>query len=100
MGRKHRAFGQRRWILYLVAGFALFFWFQRSGVPTLVELRDTWRQERLREQKIQAIRGENARIEHSIQELRPDGREVERLARQELNLAKEGQTVIKIPEKQ
>jgi cell division protein FtsB len=60
---------------------------------------DAWRQESLREQKIQAIREENGHIEDSIHELGPDGREVEKLARQELGLAKPGQTVIKIPDK-
>jgi cell division protein FtsB len=77
----------------------LFLWFQRSGIPTVMELRDAWRQETLREHKIQAIREENDQIEDSIQELGPDGREVEKLARQELGLAKPGQTVIKIPDK-
>ena len=100
MGSKHGAFAGRRWVFYLAAGCGLIFWLQQSGIPTVVDLRNAWGQERLREQKIQAIREENARLEHSIKELGPDGREVERLARQELNLANEGQTVIKIPEKQ
>jgi cell division protein FtsB len=99
MGRQRKAPASRRWILYLLAGCGLFLWFQRSGIPTVVELRDAWRQERLREQKIEAIRGDNERIEESIKELGPDGREVEKLARQELGLAKPGQTVIKIPDK-
>jgi cell division protein FtsB len=100
MGRQRKAPASRRWILYLLAGCGLFLWFQRSGIPTVVELRDAWRQESLREQKIQAIREENERIEESIKELGPDGREVEKLARQELGLAKPGQTVIKIPDKE
>jgi cell division protein FtsB len=100
MGRRSKAAANRRWILYLVVGCGLFLWFQRSGIPTVVELRNAWRQERLREQKIQAIREENDRIEGSIKELGPDGREVEKLARQELGLAKPGQTVIKIPDKE
>ena len=99
MGRQPKAAVGRRWILYLLAGCGLFLWFQRSGIPTVMELRDAWRQETLREHKIQAIREENDQIEDSIQELGPDGREVEKLARQELGLAKPGQTVIKIPDK-
>ena len=99
MGRQPKAATGRRWILYLLAGCGLFLWFQRSGIPTVVELRDAWRQEHAREQRIQAIREENDRIEDSIKELGPDGREVEKLARQELGLAKPGQTVIKIPDK-
>jgi cell division protein FtsB len=99
MGRQPKAAAGRRWILYLLAGCGLFLWFQRSGIPTVMELRDAWRQETLREHKIQAIREENDQIEDSIQELGPDGREVEKLARQELGLAKPGQTVIKIPDK-
>lgn len=100
MGRKPKAPAGRRWILYLLAACGLFLWFQRSGIPTVVELRSAWRQERLREQRIQAIREENDHIEGNIKELGPDGREVEKLARQELGLAKPGQTVIKIPDKE
>jgi cell division protein FtsB len=99
MGAPPKKSAARRWILCLLAGCALLLWLQRSGIPTAMELRSAWRQERLREQKIQAIRGENDRIEVSIKELGPDGREVEKLARQELGLAKPGQTVIKIPDK-
>jgi cell division protein FtsB len=100
MGRKIEALSGRGWILYLLAGCGLFLWFQRSGIPTVVELRDAWSQERAREQRIQAIREENDHIEESIKELAPEGREVEKLARQELGLARPGQTVIKIPDKQ
>jgi cell division protein FtsB len=99
MGRSSKPPAGRRWILYLLAGCGLFLWFQRSGIPTVVELRNAWRQENLREEKIQAIRDENEHIEESIKELGPEGREVEKLARQELGLAKPGQTVIKIPNK-
>ena len=100
MGRKIQALSGRGWILYLLVGCGLFLWFQRSGIPTVVELRNAWRQERVREQKIQSIREENDRIEESIKDLAPEGREVEKLARQELGLAKPGQTVIKLPDKQ
>jgi cell division protein FtsB len=100
MGRKIEALSGRGWILYLLAGCGLFLWFQRSGIPTVVELRSAWSQERLSEQKVQAIQQENDRIEKSIRELAPEGRGVEELARQELGLAKPGQTVIKIPDKQ
>lgn len=100
MGRKIEAFSGRGWILYLLLGCGLFLWFQRSGIPTVVELKNAWNQERVREQKIQALQEENDRIEQSIKELAPEGREVEKLARQELGLAKPGQTVIKIPDKQ
>jgi cell division protein FtsB len=89
----------RRWVLYVLGGCAVLLWFHRSGIPTVLDLRDTWRQEKLREEKIQAIRQENSAIEKDIEELGPDGLEVERLARQELGLAKPGQTVIKIPDK-
>jgi cell division protein FtsB len=99
MGRRSKTAAGRRWILYLLAGCGLFLWFQRSGIPTVVELRNAWRQEQAREQRIQAVRDENEHIEESIEELGPDGREVEKLARQELGLAKPGQTVIKIPDK-
>ena len=100
MGPKLRTPPGRRWILYAVGGLVVGLWFQQSGLETVVELRNAWRQERSREQKIQAIRDENDHIEASIRELGPNGAGVEKLARQELGLAKPGQTVIKIPDKQ
>lgn len=100
MGLERKHVSPRRWIVYLLAACGLFLWAQSSGIPTFVELKDAWVQERSREQKIQAIRDENNRIEESIKELSPNGREIEKLARQDLGLAKPDQTVIKIPDKQ
>jgi len=63
------------------------------------ELGESWEQERALEEKIETLRQENAAIESLIEDLGPDGREVERIAREELRWATEGETVIDVPEK-
>ncbi len=63
------------------------------------ELGDSWEQERALEEKIENLLRENAAIEGLIEDLGPDGREVERIAREELRLATGDQAVIDIPEK-
>jgi cell division protein FtsB len=63
------------------------------------ELSRSWDQENALEEKIETLRRENTAIEGLIEDLGPDGREVERIAREELRWASGGQTVIDIPEK-
>ncbi len=63
------------------------------------EVSQSWEQERTLEEKIEALRQENAAIEGLIEDLGPGGREVERIAREELRWATGGETVIDVPEK-
>jgi len=49
-------------------------------------------------QEIEALRAENLRLYSQIQELRTDPRSVERIAREELGLARPGETVFLIRE--
>ena len=46
-----------------------------------MEVSQSWEQERALEEKIEALRQENAAIEGLIEDLGPDGREVERIPR-------------------
>ena len=64
-----------------------------------VEVSQSWEQERALEAKIEALRQENAAIEGLIEELGPGGREVERIAREELRWATGRETLIDVPEK-
>ncbi len=90
----------RHWLLFGALCCAVLIWLVRSGLPTLVELRQVWIQERTREQKIEALQEENARLEKYIRQLKSDGTEVEKIARQELGWARPGEIVVKIPEKE
>ena len=63
------------------------------------ELSHSWEQERALEAKIEGLRQENAAIEGLIEDLGPGGRDVERIAREELRWATDRETLIDVPEK-
>lgn len=78
---------------------ALLFAGQGLVYPTMTALWDTWHRESRLEREIRTLEKENARLEETINELGPQGSEIERLSREELNWAKPGEFVIKVPEK-
>lgn len=90
----------RRWVLYgLLLGAAIgFFWL--SGYDALVALTDSWEKENQMKQAIRRLELENQQLDAAIKELAPDGKAVERIARQDLGWAKPGEIVVKIPEKE
>ncbi len=69
--------------------------FGNRGMLQLLE-----QQERARrlESEIDSLRGENARLAGEINALRTEPRAIERLAREQLGLARPGETVFLIPE--
>lgn len=81
----------------LLLGFLA--WVQQSGFQTLLELRAAWRAEAELERQVGALKADNARLESEIGELEENGRRVEEIARGKLGLAREGEIVIRIPEK-
>ncbi len=83
--------------LLLLGGIG-FFWL--TGYDALVELTDSWEKENQLEQEILRLELENERVDAAIKELAPDGKAVERIARQDLGWAKPGEIVVKIPEKE
>ena len=88
-----------RRLLYAAILVAVVAFFRIAGYDGLIDLRQSWQQERELESEVQQLRDENGRIEDGIEELSPDGPAIERIARQELGWAKHGEIVIKIPEK-
>ena len=75
-------------------------WFQTSGLRTVIELRASWGREEAISSEIGLLRERNGELEKEIGELESDGVAVERIARQKLGWAEDGEVVIKIPEKQ
>ncbi len=74
-------------------------WLQQSGVPTLFELRDAWRREAALARDIEEIEAENQRLASEIDELIDNGDALERIAREKLHLAREGEIVVLVPNK-
>ncbi|HKC11970.1 MAG TPA: septum formation initiator family protein [Vicinamibacteria bacterium] len=71
--------------------------FGDRGILHLVAQRE--RAESLR-REIEELRGENGRLAAEIVALQTDPRSIERLAREELGLARPGETVFLIPEEE
>lgn len=94
-----RRFRKRRAALYAVAVVAVAAWLQYSGFKTAVELREAWRQEGELEREGEALKARNAALEGDIEALEVNGARVEELARRELGLAKDGEIVIRVPDK-
>lgn len=79
--------------------FGFLVWVQQSGFRTVLELRAAWRAEAALEEQVAALKSDNARLENEIEELEQNGRRVEEIARGKLGYAREGEIVIRIPEK-
>jgi cell division protein FtsB len=80
-----------------ILGFAV--WFHASGFRTAVDLRDGWRQRSAAQAEIETLMKRNAELEAEIEQLDESGVGVERLAREKLGMAREGEVVIRIPQK-
>ncbi len=96
--KKHRP----RWKLLVysaaVVGFAA--WLHASGFSTAVDLREGWDQRRAVDAEIESLMKRNAELEADIEQLEDNGVGVERLAREKLGMARKGEVVIRIPQKQ
>lgn len=89
----------RRSLVFALWAVAVFGFYHFAVEQELTELRQAWHRERGLRDEIEALRQENAHIEKVIEELGPGGAEIERIARQELGWANDGEIVVKIPEK-
>lgn len=83
----------------VVAVLVLLAWVQHSGYRTALDLRDAWLRQRALQQEVARLQRENLELETSIEALEHNGRAVEEIARNKLGLAREGEIVIRIPEK-
>jgi cell division protein FtsB len=93
--------GQRRkLILFGICFVGVLAWFQTSGLRTVLELRESWGREEELSSEIERLKQQNGELENDISELESDGNGVERIARQKLGWAEEGEVVIKVPEKE
>lgn len=93
--------GQRRKLIILGLCFVgVLAWFQTSGLRTVLELRASWSREEAISSEVDHLKQQNDELEKEIGELESDGDGVERIARQKLGWAEEGEVVIKVPEKE
>lgn len=91
--------GQKRlWIGALVVGSGAL-WLNQSGFETFAGVRDAWREENRLEREVEGLQEENQGLAEEIDSLRQNGDAIERVAREQLGLAREGEIVVEIPDK-
>lgn len=74
-------------------------WIQQSGFSTFVDVRDSWREESRLAREVEELEGENAALADEVEALRQNGEAIERVAREKLGLAREGEIVVEVPNK-
>ena len=92
---------QRRLVLWGLGGFAILAWLQISGFQTFLDLRQAWSQEAQLEQEVSELRERVAELEASVESLESDDSEAILLeARRTLGVARPGEIIIKLPNKE
>ncbi len=88
----------RRWMAVL-AGLALaaLCAHQILGANGYLDLRERRQQLRKLESEVRALSEENQRIEQQIRKLRSDPQAIERIAREEMKLARPGEVIYTLP---
>ena len=80
-------------VVVVLAFVVIFVW----GDAGLGDLRRVDSQAQAVEQEIEQLRNDNERLERQIEELQRQGFQVERIAREELGLARPGEVVLMLP---
>ncbi len=92
---------QRRLALWGLGGFALLAWLQISGFQTFLDLRKAWQQEAELEAEVLGLKARIAELEESVEGLESEeGEAILIEARRVLGVARPGEIIVKIPNKQ
>ena len=90
--------------LRIVGGLAIFLavlaFYRFSVYDRFVALNDSWEKESTMEAKILELREENSRLEQVIEDLNPDGKEIDRIIREDLRWIGPTESMIDIPDKE
>ena len=89
---------KRLWLSLVVLGFGAL-WLNQNGFATFVGVRAAWREETRLKGEVESLEIENEGLAEEIDSLRKNGDAIERVAREELGLAREGEIVVELPDK-
>ena len=78
---------------------ALLAFYRFSVHDRFVALNGSWEKESETEAKIMELREENSRLERVIEDLNPDGKEIDRIVREELRWIGPDESMIDLPGK-
>jgi cell division protein FtsB len=94
-----REFLRRNLSIFLVAGLLLLVIQDIFGTHGVLTMRRAERQASQVKQEIQQLNGENQQLQDRVKSLKSDPQAIERIAREEMGLARPGEYVFKIPPK-
>ena len=90
--------------LHVIGGLAIFLavlaFYRFSVHDRFVALNDSWEKESAMEAKIIELREENSHLEQVIEDLNPDGKEIDRIIRENLRWIGPTESMIDIPSKE
>jgi cell division protein FtsB len=91
-----RAFLHANLTLLLAAGFALLLISDVFGTHGVLAMRRSQKQATEIEKKIDQLNTENAQLEGKVKALKTDPEAIEKIAREEMGLAKQGEYIFKV----
>jgi cell division protein FtsL len=100
LGETLRGTAQRHGRVLLVLFVAVLFVHDVFGAHGYLSMRRTQDGIRRVKSEIEALNRENAALQQAVKDLKSDPRAIEKIAREELILAKPGEIIIKIPQSQ
>ena len=83
-----------------MALLAVLAFYRLSVHERFVALRNSWQQEREIEEKILQLQRENTTLEEVFQDLSPDGKEIDRIVREDLRWVGPAEGMINLPGKE
>jgi cell division protein FtsB len=89
----------RNGILVLLLVFVVLIVHEIFGANGLLALRQQQKERQDLQQKIQQLQQENEQLEKQVKELKSNPAAIERLAREQMHLAKPGEMIYTLPEK-
>ncbi len=99
-GEKFKKVAQRHGRVMLALFVTLLFVHDIFGAHGYLSMRRTQDGIKKAQSEIQTLNKENAALEQAVKDLKTDPRAIEKIAREELILARPGEIIIKIPQSQ
>jgi len=94
-----RGFLRRNATLFLAAALVLLLIQDVFGTHGVLAMRRAQKEATRVRQEIDRINGENRQLQNNVKELKSDPQAIERIAREEMGLARPGEYIFKIPPK-
>jgi cell division protein FtsB len=94
-----RGFLRRNLTWFLVAGLALLLLQDIFGTHGVLAMRRSLKEAAQVQQEIDRLNAENKKMQDNVQNLKSDPATIERIAREDLGLARPGEYIFKIPQK-